>query len=145
MFLLILESLGSTELFFILIMALVFFGPRKLPQLSRKLGKNLADFRRASEDFKRTWDREVSLDELVSESSSQPVAQSSAGSIMDDQQFRQPLQTPTIEAIAPERVIARQSGHAAPFQPNEEIGSVADYDDDSTAEQPESSRKRDWL
>ncbi len=54
MFLLILESLGSTELFFILIMALVFFGPRKLPQLSRSLGKNLAEFRRASEDFKRT-------------------------------------------------------------------------------------------
>ena len=54
---LILESLGSTELLFILVMALVFFGPRKLPQLSRSLGKNLAEFRRASEDFKRTWDR----------------------------------------------------------------------------------------
>ena len=51
MVLLILESLGSTELVFILVMALVFFGPRKLPQISRKLGKNLAEFRRASEDF----------------------------------------------------------------------------------------------
>jgi Tat protein translocase TatB subunit len=66
-FLLILESLGSTELFFILIMALVFFGPRKLPQLSRSLGKNLAEFRRASEDFKRTWEREVALEDLQSE------------------------------------------------------------------------------
>ena len=145
MFLLILESLGSTELFFILVMALVFFGPRKLPQLSRKLGKNLADFRRASEDFKRTWDREVSLDELVSESSSQPLAQGSNGSIMDDQQFKQPLQAPTIEAIAPDRVIPRQSGQPAPFQASEEISSVADYDADPIAEQPEPSRKRDWL
>ena len=61
--LLILESLGSTELLFILVMALVFFGPRKLPQLSRSLGKNLAEFRKASEDFKRTWEKEVSLEE----------------------------------------------------------------------------------
>lgn len=45
-------------------MALVFFGPRKLPQLSRTLGKNLAEFRRASEDFKRTWEREVALEEF---------------------------------------------------------------------------------
>ena len=145
MFLLILESLGSTELFFILIMALVFFGPRKLPQLSRKLGKNLADFRRASEDFKRTWDREVSLDELVSESSSQPTIQGSNGSLMDDQQFTQTLQAPTIEAIAPDRVVPRQSGQAAPFPSSDEIGSVADYDADPIAEQPEPSRKRDWL
>lgn len=145
MFLLILESLGSTELFFILIMALVFFGPRKLPQLSRSLGKNLADFRRASEDFKRTWDREVSLDELVSESSTQPTPRSGTGSIMDDQQFRQPLQAPTIEAIAPDRVIPRQSGQPAPFPSSDEIGSVADYDADPIAEPPEPSRKRDWL
>ena len=63
MVLLILESLGSTELLFILVMALVFFGPRKLPQISRSLGKNLAEFRRASEDFKRTWDREANLED----------------------------------------------------------------------------------
>jgi TatA/E family protein of Tat protein translocase len=61
---LILESLGSTEFVFILVMALMFFGPRKLPQLSRTIGKNLASFRRASEDFKSTWDREVGLEEF---------------------------------------------------------------------------------
>ena len=46
-----------------MLMALVFFGPRKLPQLSRSLGKNLAEFRKASEDFKRTWEREVAFEE----------------------------------------------------------------------------------
>src|SRR5687767_14437458 len=60
--LLILDSLGGTELLFILIIALVFFGPRKLPQLSRSLGKSIAEFRKASEDFKRTWEREVELE-----------------------------------------------------------------------------------
>jgi TatA/E family protein of Tat protein translocase len=62
MYLLILDSLGSTELLVILGAALIFFGPRRLPQLSRQLGKGLAEFRRASEDFKRTWEREVNLE-----------------------------------------------------------------------------------
>jgi sec-independent protein translocase protein TatB len=64
MFLFILDSLGSTELLVILGAALIFFGPRRLPQLSRQLGKSLAEFRRASEDFKRTWEREVNLENL---------------------------------------------------------------------------------
>lgn len=62
MYLFILDSLGSTELLLILGAALIFFGPRRLPQLSRQLGKSLSEFRRASDDFKRTWEREVNLD-----------------------------------------------------------------------------------
>ena len=62
MFLLILDSLGNSELLVILGAALIFFGPRRLPQLSRQIGKSLAEFRRASEDFKRTWEREVNLE-----------------------------------------------------------------------------------
>ena len=64
MLLFILDSLGNTELLVILGAALIFFGPRKLPQLSRQIGKSLSEFRRASEDFKRTWEREVNLENL---------------------------------------------------------------------------------
>ena len=64
MFLLILDSVGNTELLLILAAALVFFGPRRLPQLSRQIGKSLTEFRRASEDFKRTWEREVNLEDI---------------------------------------------------------------------------------
>lgn len=60
--LLILDSLGTTELLLILGVALIFFGPRKLPQISRQIGKSLAEFRKASEDFKSTWAREVALE-----------------------------------------------------------------------------------
>jgi len=62
MYLFILDSLGSTELLLILGAALIFFGPRRLPQLSRQLGRSLSEFRRASDDFKRTWEREVNLE-----------------------------------------------------------------------------------
>jgi Tat protein translocase TatB subunit len=62
MYLFILDSLGNTELLLILAAALIFFGPRRLPQLGRQLGKSLSEFRRASDDFKRTWEREVNLD-----------------------------------------------------------------------------------
>lgn len=62
MFLFILDSVGTTELLVILGAALMFFGPRRLPQLSRQLGKSLSEFRRASDDFKRTWEREANLD-----------------------------------------------------------------------------------
>jgi Tat protein translocase TatB subunit len=67
MLLLILDSLGTSELLVILVVALIFFGPRKLPQISRQIGKGLAEFRKASEDFKRTWEREVALENTQTE------------------------------------------------------------------------------
>jgi TatA/E family protein of Tat protein translocase len=55
-------SLGFTELFFIFIIALIIFGPRKLPELGKTLGNALGQFKRASEDFKRSWEDEVELE-----------------------------------------------------------------------------------
>lgn len=59
------EFLGTSELLVILVVALVLFGPRKLPQLSRSLGKSLAEFKRASQDFKQTWEREVAMEDAT--------------------------------------------------------------------------------
>jgi len=138
--LLILESLGSTELLFILAMALVFFGPRKLPQLSRSLGKSLAEFRRASEDFKQTWTREVNLEELSATAPVNPPAgEIQQNSTLAPATVVQPLQQPLIEAVAPERVIARETIQAD----NPDVTDV-DYAEPA-AIQSEPSRKRDWL
>ncbi|HEX5734585.1 MAG TPA: twin-arginine translocase TatA/TatE family subunit [Blastocatellia bacterium] len=55
-------NLGWTEILVILVIALIIFGPRKLPELGKSLGQSLAQFRRASDDFKRTWEEEVEVE-----------------------------------------------------------------------------------
>lgn len=55
-------SLGWSEILFVFIIALIIFGPRKLPELGKSLGQSLAQFKRASEDFKRSWEEEVDLE-----------------------------------------------------------------------------------
>ncbi|HLF56150.1 MAG TPA: twin-arginine translocase TatA/TatE family subunit [Thermoanaerobaculia bacterium] len=57
-------SLGFTEIAFVLILALLLFGPKRLPEIGRTIGKGLSEFRRASNDLKRTLEREVAFDEL---------------------------------------------------------------------------------
>ena len=66
--LLFLESVGTTELLIILVVALIVFGPRKLPELGRTLGRSLGEFKRASDDLKRTWEQEVETERLNVES-----------------------------------------------------------------------------
>src|SRR6266487_3790836 len=51
--------LGWPETVFIFFLALILFGPKKLPELGRTLGKALTEFRRASNDLKATFDREI--------------------------------------------------------------------------------------
>ncbi len=51
--------LGWQETVFIFVLALLLFGPRKLPELGKTIGKALTEFRRASNDLKSTFDREM--------------------------------------------------------------------------------------
>lgn len=141
MFLLILDSLGSTELFFILLMALVFFGPRKLPQLSRSLGKNLAEFRKASEDFKRTWEREVAFEESQHETKTawQPPEHNS---ILNSESQPNQISEPSIEPVSAAGSIERQPTS------NIENPSAVFAESDETRDDPiksEPTRKQDWL
>lgn len=63
MFLLILESIGTPELILIAVVALILFGPRKLPQMAKTVGKTMADFRNATNEFKTTWQREAQFED----------------------------------------------------------------------------------
>lgn len=63
LYLFIFESIGTSELILIGLVALIIFGPRKLPQIARTIGKTMADFRRTTQDFKSTWEKEVDFEE----------------------------------------------------------------------------------
>src|SRR3954462_9822590 len=52
-------TLGVPEMAVIFILALVLFGPKKLPELGRTIGKAMTEFRRASNDLKATFEREM--------------------------------------------------------------------------------------
>ncbi len=55
-------SLGLPEILFILVIALLVFGPRRLPEIGRTIGKALGEFRRATTELKRSIDTVVRLD-----------------------------------------------------------------------------------
>jgi len=55
--------IGMPELIIIMVIALVIFGPRKLPELGRSLGKSLGEFKRASNELRNTLDEEIRVEE----------------------------------------------------------------------------------
>jgi TatA/E family protein of Tat protein translocase len=61
-------SLGVPETIFIFVLALLIFGPKKLPELGRTIGKAMTEFRRASSELKATFDREMHAIERENES-----------------------------------------------------------------------------
>jgi TatA/E family protein of Tat protein translocase len=56
-------SIGMPELIIIFVIALIIFGPRKLPELGKSLGRSLNEFKKASNDLQNTLEQEIKLDE----------------------------------------------------------------------------------
>ena len=55
--------IGMPELVIILVIALIVFGPRKLPELGRSLGRSIGEFKRASNELRSTLDEEIRVEE----------------------------------------------------------------------------------
>ena len=137
----ILEGLGTTELLVIVVVALILFGPRKLPQLSRSLGKSLGEFKRASEEFKTQWEKEVVLEERQKEGRIEQAMLPEDNSILGEAGERR-------RALS---VAADESAQAAP-DASSSIPATADSSpqpsDLSATEEANTSAslpKRDWL
>jgi TatA/E family protein of Tat protein translocase len=77
-------SIGMPELIIILVIALIIFGPRKLPELGKSLGRSLNEFKKASTDLQNTLEQEIRIEEQkeaaakVVTPSPEPTAQSEA-------------------------------------------------------------------
>jgi sec-independent protein translocase protein TatA len=69
-------SIGMPELIIIFVIALIIFGPRKLPELGKSLGKSIAEFKKASNELKSTLEEEIRLEEQRSTIEEKKVVQS---------------------------------------------------------------------
>ena len=71
-------SIGMPELIIILVIALIIFGPRKLPELGRSLGRSLGEFKRASNELRNTLEEEIRIEEQRDERTAMKAEQDSA-------------------------------------------------------------------
>ena len=132
-YLFILESIGTSELLLIGMVALIIFGPRKLPELARMLGKAMNEFRRTTDDFKETWAREVdfeSEEKRINQPELSALSTTENSISRTDTAMRNEIVAPEIREIS-----------QADFQiklPNKETAVPQEIENNTT-------QKRDWL
>ena len=128
-YLFILESIGTAELLLIGLVALIIFGPRKLPELARMLGKARNEFKKTTDEFKETWTREVDFESLDDQNNSNALE--TGNSIQrTDSAMKNEIVAPQIKEIS-----------QADFQaivPTEKV-------ETSKVVETNTSEKRDWL
>lgn len=141
MFLLILESIGTSELLLIGVIALMFLGPRKLPGIARTIGKYMAEFRSTTQEFKSTWEKEVdfAMEEETAkkgagELSQQQVARLNPGNAEDSPALNE-ISVPEIKQID-------ESAFAHLLPKTEDAAAEAE---ETVTEEPETSGKQNWL
>ncbi len=100
--------LGGPEIFLILVVALIIFGPRKLPEIGKSMGRMLAEFRKASNDFKRTLEDEVEADKA------KPVTPATAAALPDT---APPASEPLTPAPAPPEATVSRETPPPPIEP----------------------------
>lgn len=94
-------SIGMPELIIILTLALIIFGPRKLPELGRSLGKSLGEFKRASNELRSTLDEEIRIEEQRSAQRSASPAHSAVADPF-----------PSAQDVVVDETVPRESGNA---------------------------------
>ncbi len=115
-------QLGFQELFVIFLIALLVFGPKKLPELGKSLGKGIREFKRATEGLKQSWedqvrDTESSVKDIYADVDSDP---SMTGPVLRDEKDEKDEKDKKDEAPVPEVLAAQpQTTTTEPVAPKE--------------------------
>jgi sec-independent protein translocase protein TatB len=134
LFLFIFESIGTQELILIGIVAMIFFGPRRIPEMARKLGKLMADFRNTTNEFKATWEREVNFEEEERALRTGTLPDVQVARAEDTPKPDEPVEAPEVRIVDAEEVRARMP-----------IAEENLPDAEPPATKQINSDKRDWL
>ena len=95
-------SVGVPEMIFIFVLALLIFGPRKLPELGRNLGKALAEFRRASNELRATVEDEMrNLEKETRETERQALEPAHSAKSASESTLPRDNETPTDGDVKP--------------------------------------------
>jgi TatA/E family protein of Tat protein translocase len=100
-----LGSIGVPELIVIFVIALIFFGPKKLPELGRSLGRSINEFKKASNELRSTLDEEIRLDDRRQSSTPPAVDPPAPMSLPAPSQPAMPAQS--AQPAAPAETVAR--------------------------------------
>ncbi len=135
-YLFILESIGTSELILIGLVALIVFGPRKLPELARTLGKAMNEFRRSTDDFKKAWEKEVEFENGEVSNQSKLISLSEGSANIND--LIQKNSSPVSKEIIVPKI---KEMNPTEFQEN----FLESETQIQKPLQPELTNKRDWL
>lgn len=137
MYLFIFESIGTQEIILIGIVALIIFGPRKLPEIARTIGKTMADFRKVTNEFKSTWEKEVEEDKnMLKNLAIDPENETSSISSYSIPQEDRDLLRPEIKELSSAEI-------ESIFQKKEDKPELPQTEE--VVSEPTTLSKRDWL
>ncbi|HEY6361464.1 MAG TPA: TatA/E family twin arginine-targeting protein translocase [Vicinamibacterales bacterium] len=101
-------SIGMPELIIILVVALIIFGPRKLPELGRSLGRSIGEFKKASNELRSTLEEEIRIEDQKDSRAAMRAEQNSAVAAASAMQpTPTPIETPEAVATPTEETISR--------------------------------------
>ena len=118
-------SIGMPELIIIFVIALIIFGPRKLPELGRSLGKSIGEFKRASNDLRSTLEEEIKVEEsrapettATESAASLPIGKAASTATVtppaDATSAEEPITLPTTETTPPASATAAEEPRTSP-------------------------------
>jgi TatA/E family protein of Tat protein translocase len=92
-------QLGMPEMIFIVLLALILFGPKKLPELARQLGKAMAEFKKASNEFKSQLETEMMNIDLEERAKQSPPPPDNNPRILPAEKLFDTVSVPPMESI----------------------------------------------